>query len=175
MGRLDFKRGRFTADYETDQINGSLRGWQAEFGDDITYFRFWKEQSEMDPVFDEATKAGRLYHPPKKIAVLHATHTEGGNEIRPQGFYYNDELYVIAFFDQLMKVGFTNLDLQTYDYLKDRIVYDYKVFRVTKINVTGQVQERDVMVSIEGTQVKPDEMLNDPQFKSYLDPRFGAR
>jgi hypothetical protein len=103
---------------------------------------------------------------------LHVTHVEGGNEDRQQGQYYNDNLYLTASFDQLKRLGMTELDLQHQTYLRDRIVYDYRVFRVTRLQVMGQIQRRDVIVSIEGSQVKPDEMLNDIGFEAFANPSF---
>jgi hypothetical protein len=173
MGRLDFGAGRFSADYETNDIAESLRGWQTEFGDQILYYRFWMEESTQSNIWGEAGGSrGRIWHPPDTVEVLHATHVEGSMENRDQGAYYNDDLYVTASFDQLRRLGMTEMDLQHQSYLRDRIVYDFRVFRVTRIQVMGQIQRRDVVVSIEGAQVKPDEMLNDPGFEHFANPTF---
>jgi hypothetical protein len=37
MSRLDYKRGRFNPDYETDQIFDALAGWQTVDGDWADY------------------------------------------------------------------------------------------------------------------------------------------
>jgi hypothetical protein len=154
MGRLDFGSGRFDADFETREIAETLRGWQSEFGDRVLYYRYWGYE----------------------IEVLHVTHVEGGNEDRTQyGQYYNDNIYLTASFEQLKRLGMTELDLQHQTYLNDRLVYDFRVFRVTRLQVMGQIQRRDVIVSIEGTQVKPDEMANDVQFEAFANPQFPER
>jgi hypothetical protein len=176
MGRLDYGSGRFDADFETREISEGLRGWQSEFGDTILYYRYWGSESQVHDIWDEATGVGRVWHPPDEVEVLHVTHAEGGNEDRTDfGQYYNDSLYVTASFEQLRRLGMTELDLQHQSYLNDRIVYDYRVFRVTRLQVMGQIQRRDVIVSIEGTQVKPDEMANDIQFEAFANPRFPER
>lgn len=175
MGRLDYGSGRFSADYETNDISESLQGWASEFGDHVLYYRFWGEESRVHDIWDEAVAGGRVWHPPDEIEVLHVTHVEGGNEDREQGQYYNDSIYLTASFDQLRRLGMTEMDLQHQAYLRDRIVYDFRVFRVTRIQVMGQIQKRDVVVSIEGTQVKPDEMLNDRGFEQFANPRFPER
>lgn len=172
MGRLDYGSGRFNADFETNEIQSALRGWQTEFGDNILYYRFWGEESQVHDIWQEATAGGRVWHPPAEVPVLHATHVEGDAEARREGLYYNDSLYVTASFMELQRIGFTEMDLQHQAYLRDRIVYDFRVFRVTRIQVMGQIQRRDVVVSIEGTQVKPDEMLNDRGFEAFANPRF---
>lgn len=172
MGRLDYESGRFSADYEMTQISRVLRGWQTEFGDNILYYRYWGEQSEVHDIWGEAAGVGRVWHPPHEIEVLHVTRVEGSNEDRMQGQYYNDSLYVRASYSQLQRLGMNELDLLHQSYLRDRMVYDFRVFRVTNVQITGQIQKRDPIVSIEGTQVKPDEMLNDTQFEKFARPTF---
>jgi hypothetical protein len=81
-------------------------------------------------------------------------------------------------FDQIKKMGLDKMDLNTGNYLKDRFVYDTKVFRVTRIEIMGQIQQKDIIVSIDATQVKPDEMVNDIQFAQYAvlnDKQFSQR
>jgi hypothetical protein len=175
MGRLDFGSGRFDADFETKEIHQTLRGWQSEFGDNVLYYRYWGEESQVHDIWSEATGGGRVWHPPHEIEVLHVTHVEGGGQDRTQGLYYNDNLYLTASFEQLKRLGMTELDLQHQSYLRDRIVYDFRVFRVTRLQVMGQIQQRDVVVSIEGTQVKPDEMLNDAGFEEFANVKFPDR
>lgn len=172
MGRLDFESGRFTTDFETNEIHRALKGWQSEFGDSVLWWRFWMEQSEEDDIWDEAAGLGRVWHPPAEVKALHVTHVEGGNQDRTQGQYYNDNFYMTCSWEQLQRAGFTEFDLQYHSYLSDRIIYDYRVFRVTRIQVMGQIQRRDTVVSVEGTQVKPDEMLNDSQFAKFANVRF---
>lgn len=175
MGRLDFGSGRFNADYEINQIGEALRGWQSEFGDNVLYYRFWGEESQVHNIWDEASAGGRVWHPPHEIEVLHVTHLEGDLQDREQGAYYRDTIHVSASFEQLKRLGMTELDLQHQTYLMDRIVYDFRVFKVTSLQVTGQIQKRDPMVSISGIQVKPDEMLNDRGFENFAHPRFPER
>lgn len=172
MGRLDWKSGRFDADLETKEIASTLRGWQAEFGDRVLYYRYWGDESEIHDIWREATGVGRVWHPADEVEVLHVTHIEGRAEERAQGQYYNSTLHVTASWNQLQRLGMTEMDLLYQSFLNDRIVYDYRVFRVTQIQVMGQIQRRDVVVSIEATQVKPDEMLNDPQFVKFANPTF---
>lgn len=175
MGRLDFGSGRFDANHETNEIYRALRGWQSEFGDRVLYYRYWGEESQLNDIWDEASGVGRVWHPPHEIEVLHVTHAEGSAEDRAQGLYYNDNLYFTASFDQLRRLGMTELDLQHQSYLRDRVVYDFRVFRVTSLQVLGQIQRRDSVVSIDGSQVKPDEMLNDRGFEAFANVRFPDR
>lgn len=167
MGRLDWKRGRFSMDYETNEIEGALRGRQDLSGDEIHYYRFLAEQSEMDDLYDEGSGAGRVFAGPIPVPVMHATHEEGPVEQRREGFYWNDNIHVTAGFVMLRRVGMTEMDINTGSYLKDRIVYDGKVFRVLNMQILGQVQRRDIIVAIDATQMRPDEFTGDPQFAAF--------
>lgn len=171
MGRIGWKGGRFSVDFETSEIYKGLRDWQRWTGDAVYYFRFAYDQSSNDPVYGEADASmGRTYFGPNLIPALHVIHTEGENDNGEEGFYYNDTAHVTLSFDQLKRAGLDRMDLSTSNYLKDRFVYDTKVFRVTRVEILGQIQQKDIIVSIDGTQVKPDEMVNDLQFSQYVTP-----
>lgn len=170
MGRLDWKRGRFNTDtWESREIMQALRGYQStQVYDEVEYYRFSHRLSEMGDIYDEGVGVGKVYRPPVVVPVLHVNHEEGPNEDTDAGFYFNDDLYIQASFDQLYRTGLVFQDIRTNKYLKDRIVYDTRVFRVTNMSILGQVRERDIIVAIQATQVKPDELVNDPQFADFL-------
>lgn len=171
IDRAGWKGGRFSVDYETASIYGGLRDWQRWTGDEVSYFRFAYEQSNRDPVYGEAQPPnGRVYFGPNLIPALHVIHIEGDNDNSVEGFYYNDRAHVTMSFDQLKRLGLNHMDIQNANYLKDRFVYDGKVFRVTSMQILGQIQRRDIIVSIDATQVKPDEMTGDLQFAQYATP-----
>lgn len=173
MTRLDWKQGRFNVNFETDQINAALRGWEYGNGDQIDYYRFQAEKTQVNDVYDEGYGIGRVFDGPFTLDVLHAIHQEGANENTDTGFYFNDDLHVSAVYNVLMRLGLTSMDLDTGGYLKDRIVYDNKVFRVTNIQILGQIQRRDIICAIDATQVKPDELANDLQFRKWSDEPQG--
>jgi len=169
MGRIGWKGGRFSVDWETNEIYRGLRDWQRWTGDQFQYFRFAYDQSDADPVYGEATlPKGRVYFGPNLIPALHVIHVEGDNQNTENGFYYNDAIHCTLSFDQVKRTGLERMDLSTQNYLKDRLVYDNKVFRVTNIQILGQIQQRDIIITIDGTQVQPDEMVNDLQFAQYV-------
>lgn len=166
MSRLDWKEGgRFSRVLEEQQISGALRGFQnAQIEDSITYYRNWPEHSQTHAVYDEPTGTGIAFHPPVDLPVLHATHNEGGNQDTETGFYFVDDLYATLSFSQFTRSGLLGADIRSQDYLKDRVEYDGKLFRVTQIHITGQISQTDFMVALEGAQMKSDEYILDPQF-----------
>lgn len=164
---MDYKRGRFNPDYETDKILGALAGWQTVDGDWADYYRFDSVNSQMDDVYDEPTGRGLAYLQPVRMQALHVEHVEGANEDSENGFYYNDDAALIVAFDKVLQAGMEYADIMTGNYLKDRLVYDRKIFRVRQISIRGQMQRRDIIVAISTTQVKPDELVWDAQFAQW--------
>ncbi len=170
MSRIGWKGGRFNVDFETQEIYKGLRDWQRWTGDQAEYFRFAYDQSNKDPVYGEATApSGRVFFGPLLIPALHVVHTEGAVEEIPEGFTYHDRIHVTCSFDMLKRTGLELLDIQTQNYLKDRIIYDNKVFRVYNVQILGQIQQKDIIVTFDGTQLKPEDMINDLQFAQYVD------
>lgn len=167
MSRLDHKRGRYNPDFETDQIFNALAGWQEVDGDWADYYRFNAGLSQIDEVYDEPVGQGLVYYPPVRIQAQHIEHVEGSNENSEYGFYYNDDAALICAFDKVLQAGMDYADISTGNYLKDRVVYDRKVFRVIQISIRGQMQRRDIIVGIACTQVKPDELVMDAQFANW--------
>lgn len=171
--RAGWKGGRFSVDFETSSIYGGLRDWQRWTGDTIYYYRFSFDQSTVDPTYGESTAPlGRVYFGPNLIPALHVVHIEGDNDNTEDGFYFNDRAHVTLSFDQLKRLGLDRMDINTQNYLKDRLVYDGKVFRVTSFQILGQIQQKDIIVAIDATEVKPDEMVNDVQFSQYATPHI---
>lgn len=167
MARIDDKRGRFNNDQATDSILQGLRGYAENNGDWLSYYRLDPLSTIMDPVYDEAISGGLKYRPSVRVRCVHVTHVEGGNEDSDLGFYYNDDLDATIAFDIFLQAGMSMADIQTGNYLKDRVVYDRKLFAVKQLAVQGQIQERDIMIGLSATQIKPDELINDVQFAKW--------
>lgn len=144
--------------YETDKILGALDGFQAVDGDWVDYYRFNPNLSEINDVYDEPAGNGLVFYPAVRLQALHVTHIDGANEDSENGFYYNDDAFLTVAFDKVLQSGMDYADIMTGNYLKDYVQYDRKIFRVRQISVRGQMQRRDIIVSISVTQVKPDEI-----------------
>lgn len=171
VGRLDWKRGRWSAEVETQKIANGLRGYQPAFGDVVTYFRFDYERSQRHTIYDESVQAGRVFDGPIDLPVLDVTHVLGETEQDDGGFYTNDRLRASAVFRQISRTGLTDGDLRNGGYLRDRLAYDGKLFRVLEMRILGQIVRSDVTVEINAVQLKLDEITNDPQFAQYaIDP-----
>lgn len=167
MGRLDWKKGRWSADQETDRILKGMRGWRDVSGDWLDYYRLNSAATVIDNIYDEATGEGRIYLPPVRVPCLHVTHIEGDNENTDMGFYYNDTLTATIAFDQFTGVGMDYADIRNGNYINDRVYYDQKIFRILSLSIRGQIQQRDIIVGLDATQMKPDELVDDQLFAQW--------
>jgi hypothetical protein len=168
MAKLDWKRGRFNSDWETKKMFHAMEGWRTVYGDTILYYKFNDAASTIDPVYDEASiTGGRAYYPALAVPCQHVIHVQGANEYGEYGMYYNDELDATISFAAFTGAGLRFADIETGNYLDDRVVYDRKVFRVTQILVRGQIQQRDVIIALRASQMKPDELVDDPLFSTW--------
>lgn len=168
MSRLDFKHSlRFNSDTETNRIFKAMEGWRRSYGDVLRYYKFNAAASQMDPVYDEAVGAGRQYYPPVSVPCQHVIHPQGENEYGEYGMYYNDQMIATISFAAFTGVGFTYADIATGTYLNDRVLYDRKVFRVVRLLTKGQIQQRDVIIEMTCSQMKPDELVDDPEFAEW--------
>jgi hypothetical protein len=169
VSRGDFKAkgGRFNTDAETLRMFDGMRGWENAYGDYILYFELNSQQTQYDDVYNEAIGVGRVYNNPIRLPCLHVTHMRGENENGEVGFYYNDDLTATVSSQMFQTSGMILARVDTGEYMRDRLVYDQKVFRVTKLSVLGQIQERDTIISIEATEVKPDELVDDADWSQY--------
>ncbi|MFE9834031.1 hypothetical protein ACFYP4_02610 [Streptomyces sp. NPDC005551] len=167
MGRADWKRGRWSPEVETQAIADGLRGYQPQFGDEIAYFRYDFAHSVKHNVYDEAAGPGRAFKGPVAVPALSVVHSFGGDTLEETGFYTNDEIEVVCGFRQLGRTGLSHADLRNERYLRDRLAYDGKLFRVLAMSIRGQIVRSDVVATIRATQLKPDEISNDVLFAQY--------
>lgn len=167
MSRLDFKHGRFNSDFETNRIFTAMEGWRRSYGDVLRYYRFNAAASQMDPVYDEASGTGRVYYAPIAVPAQHVSHVQGANEYGQTGMYYNDTLTGYISFAAFTGVGLRYADIETGNYLDDRVLYDRKIFRIVQLIDQGQIQQRDILLLLQAQQMKPDELVDDPEFAAW--------
>jgi hypothetical protein len=167
VSRLDWERGRFSVNYESAEISAALQGYQSSHGDAVDYYRFLAADSGMGDLYDEGQRQGRVFQARVYLPVLHVLSAKGPNSESDIGAYYNNVLHVSASYDHLSRTGITLADIRHQLYLSDRIVYDDDVYKVTGMEILGQVQRRDLIVAVQAVQLKPDELVDDLQFATW--------
>lgn len=172
MARIDSHTGKATSDFETTRIFQGMRGFEKNYGDVLTYFPFDRDKTSWDDVYNEVTGPGRVYKTAVQLQCQHVTLMAGPQEWDEQGAYQSNALRAICSYEMFTRSGMVLADIHTERYTFDRIVYKDKVYRVTQINEEGQIQERPTMVSIDASQLRPDELLEDLSFVNYANKRL---
>lgn len=167
MSRMDNKQGRFSPDFEATEFNRAMLSVYGVWGDWCEYYRYHAEASAEHSIYDEPTAAGRWFKGPARLAVIDMIREEGMPYNKAPGMYWVDTAYFKVPFASLVRMGLNEMDIDHGAYVKDRIVYDNRVFRVSRIQVHGQIRQRDMTASITINQLKPDELLLDPQFSAW--------
>lgn len=168
MSRLDRKAGtRFTPAYEVRDFSDALLSYQGVNGDALDYYRFSRDASQQHPIYNEPAGAGRWFVGPQRIPVMNMVREEGMPNQMPGGLYWTDTAWFSVPYAGLVRAGMGRIDIEHGRYARDRVVYDDRVFRVSRIQVHGQVKRRDLMVVITVNQLKAEDLVGDAQFSAW--------
>lgn len=167
MSRLDYKEGRWAPRYETTEADRALLGTQSVWGDWIDYYRFSSETSVTHGVYDEPVAGGRWFSGPIRLPVMHMVRDEGMPGPSPGGIYWTDTSFFAVPYAGLVRAGLGTIDTEHGDYVRDRVVYDDRVWRVSRIQVHGQLRRRDMTAVVTVTQLKSEDLTGDAQFSAW--------
>jgi hypothetical protein len=80
-----------------------------------------------------------------------------------RGFYVTDTLRLVVAVEDLDRLLPDMVENPT-DHIKDRVVFQGKVFVPTRVMPRGRYKDRYAVVTIDCNQVNEEELVNDPQF-----------
>ncbi|WP_188187620.1 hypothetical protein [Nonomuraea sp. SYSU D8015] len=167
MSRLDRKRGRFDHVYEGGLADDAMVDHQDVWGDWAEYYRYSRTESAYHPVYDEPSSGGRVFTGPIRIPVIRLIREEGNPDRMQGGLYWTDSLHVTVPVAGLELAGLAAMDVKHGQYVRDRLVYDDRVYRVTRISVLGQIRRHDLVAGIDAIQLKPEDLRGDAQFSKW--------
>lgn len=161
----------FDPRYEQESIDKGIAAQQFETGVTVQWWMWDAQDSRISNIYDEDTSAGgREWRGPVPVEVLQATRTEGSLEDAGEGAYAVDSATLVIGYKQAAKVGL--LPDKTREHLKDRFVWDGEVWSPSSLvarNLLGGTNNRRSVIMVAATQVRDDEMVNDPQFQRYAE------
>ena len=164
--------GRFDHRYELAGIfEGMKHDLQQFAGQQIPWYRFDAENSVQDPIYDVGNETGgRRFKKPFTLPCISSDLEEGVEVNSGQGSYTTDIAHLVVSYDQAEKAGMRGLAKNWRMYLGDRFVYNATVFQVRNIQVRGPLRDKYEVLGIDGWQVNPEELVNDPDFAKYAGP-----
>lgn len=168
--------GRFDSDYEVDSISAGInQDLQRPVGTTAEWYVFDPDNTRVDSVYDVGSSdgAGRRWRGPYELPVIRAVIKQGNVPTSDKGYYNADTLHLTINAEDIEKVSpgvVGHPDLQN----RGRLIWLGEVFRPLKVQQTGVVADRFILVSVECIQVTSDELINDPQFYKYAKPSDSA-
>lgn len=166
-------QGRFKIDFETlsmdegivdelrDPVGTTVKWWTWDPTALAANYETW-----VDPIYDVSSQEenqGRRWNAPFDLPVIMAQQIRSTNVMNERGFYVTDTLRLVVAVDDLNRLIPDIVDNPT-DHIKDRVVFQRKVFVPTRVLPRGRYKERYAVVTIDCNQVNPEELVNDPQF-----------
>lgn len=177
--------GRFNPHSELSKIaHGLEEDLQKPLAQTVKWYRFVPDSTRIDPVYDVGDyDGGRTWSEPIDVGVIRASMEQGPQYHNDRGFYTVDSLYFVVNYDEV-KRRLPTLLTSPDSALLDRIGFRGSLFTPTLINPRALLYDRIASVVVQATQVKPEELVNDPQFNwvttttrtnvGSFDPAFGA-
>jgi len=162
----------FDSRYFQDNIDDGLATQQRDTGITVDWWFFDRKNSQIDPIYDEGAYGGGLrWRGPFTMPVVQASRQEGVRRDQEVGFYTVDTATLVMSYRQALDSGLIAAPDVTNQHLKDRFVWDGRVWSPDSIQVSGLLGQGGTRatVIVRATQVKPDEMLNDPDFQRYAE------
>ena len=171
MARHSDPQGRFSIDYEQaaiyEGIESELRQTVGQF---VDWMIFDSSQSEQDPIYDVSSiGVGRHWKRTVRIPAFGAFIRQGSSTINDRGFYNTDTLRVSMAADKLIR-EIPDIVSQPDRHIRDRIAYRGNLFVPNTMFLMGLLGDRHTVISVDASQVNPDESVNDKQFVANQHP-----
>jgi hypothetical protein len=154
--------GRFDSEYEVNSAwDGISRELQRPVGQDVLWYRYESSLSTVDPVYDVGSpQGGRAYRDPVTVPVINAYVTQGQQFDNDRGLYMVDILRLFINFEDVMRIFPTLLEAPDV-FIKDRVMFRGQLYVPNRVNPRGQVSYDYLTLTVDLTQLKPEETYND--------------
>lgn len=154
--------GRFDPELEVKSIrHGITQDLQMPVGQDVKWLVFDPIASTIDAVYDVgASDGGREWKKPITIPVVNAYVFQNEQYANDRGLYMVDTLRLFINFDDVIRY-LPSLDAEPDTHIKDRVEFRGQLYSPNRIFPRGQVNLDYMMLTVDLTQVKPEEQVND--------------
>lgn len=172
MSRAGQPGGRFDARYEAHSVSAGARDdLEQPFGQNVEWWAYDVAAQQVDSVYDVGVPAvgGRVWKGPYRLPVISAHQIQGKTpQQNHEGFFNADRLRLVVRVDTARQVGLKHIADHPDQLLADRVQWRGQVYKPEGVQPRGIVgHDRYLIVSIDATQIRPDELINDPSFPSY--------
>lgn len=154
--------GRFDSEFEVKSIrSGITQDLQRPVGQIVQWFLYDESQSTVDPIYDVgAQTGGRVWLKPFDLPVVNAYVFQNEIYQNDRGFYAVDTLRLFVNYDDVVRF-IPTLDSDPDRHIKDRVVFRGQIYTANRIFPRGQINYDYMVLTVDLTQVKPEEQVND--------------
>ncbi len=160
--------GLFSPRYEVSSIHRGVDTELVRFsGTTVDWYVFDSATTTADDIYGWGE--GRVWQQPMTFRVVDAIEMEGAEQPYEQGLFTRNRLKVVLSSEELVRHDFISLFTEHTDHLRDRFVYDGRVYSPSDFVIGGDVREQMTIVAVTAQQVRKDELVNDPTFAAFAD------
>ena len=154
--------GRFDPEYEVKSIrHGISQDLQRPVGQEVRWYVYDEVNTHVDPVYDVGSPAGgRAWKKAFSLPVINAYIFQNEMYQNDLGMYTVDTLRLFINYDDVVRF-IPTLDSQPDVHLKDRVEFRGQMYAPNRVFPKGQIQLDYMALTVDLTQVKPEEQVND--------------
>jgi hypothetical protein len=154
--------GRFDQELEVKSIrHGITQDLQVPTGQTVDWYRFDSAATTVDRIYDVGSSTGgRKWKKPFTLPVVNAYVFQNEIYQNDRGFYAVDTLRLFVNYDDVIRF-IPTLDSDPDQHIKDRCKFRGQMYMANRIFPRGQVQYDYVVLTVDLTQVKTEEQVND--------------
>jgi hypothetical protein len=154
--------GRFDQELEVKSIrHGITQDLEVPTGQKVYWYFYSSASTTVDHIYDVgASTGGRVWKKPLELPVVNAYVFQNEIYQNDRGFYAVDTLRLFINYDDVTAY-IPDLTDNPDQHIKDRVMFRGQYYVPNRIFPRGQVQMEYVVLSVDLTQVKPEEMVND--------------
>lgn len=144
---------------------------QQPVGQTVPWFVFDPISTKVDDIYDVGAYSagtGRKWLPPVFLEVISAIKLEGAESTNDRGFYVVDNLQLTFSIQSARRAGLADIVFNPDQHDIDRVIYEQKVFEVGQLRIRGMLTADYAVVGVTLSQIKPEELVNDPNFSIYM-------
>lgn len=154
--------GRFDPELEIKSIrHGISQDLQRPVGQSVRWYVYDPESTTVDDVYDVgASTGGRVWKEPLTLPVINAYVFQNEMYQNDRGFYTVDTLRVFVNYDDVIR-HIPTLDSDPDTHLRDRVEFRGQMYAPNRVFPRGQINYDYAVLTVDLTQVKPEEQVND--------------
>lgn len=154
--------GRFDQEYEVKSIrHGISQDLQRPAGQTVKWYVYDEDLTVVDSIYDVgAPTGGRAWKKPITLPVINAYIFQSELYQNDRGLYTVDTLRLFINYDDIIRT-LPTLDSQPDTHLVDRVEFRGQMYSPNRVFPRGQVQYDYMALTVDLTQVKPEEQVND--------------